>query len=73
MVEGCTISKEEEQLLNSESVQWELILPQKKLEANSKHDFKKEIVNKNSFTHVRLSIFPDGGVSRMRIWGRLKR
>lgn len=24
-------------------------------------------------THVRLSIFPDGGVSRMRLWGRVAR
>jgi allantoicase len=24
----------------------------------------------NPITHLRLSIFPDGGLSRLRVWGR---
>ncbi|ENO89926.1 allantoicase, partial [Thauera sp. 28] len=23
-------------------------------------------------THVRLNIFPDGGVSRLRLWGKVE-
>ena len=45
--------------------------PQSKLKADHEHYFEKEIVSKDSFTHVRLTIFPDGGVSRMRLWGTI--
>ena len=46
-------------------------LPQSKLSADHEHFFEEEIINKGPFTHVRLTIFPDGGVSRMRLWGRV--
>lgn len=73
LVEGYNLSGGDEQLLESGNINWELILPQAKLKADSKHVFKKELVNSNAFTHVRLSIFPDGGISRMRVWGRIKK
>jgi len=51
-------------------VKWTTILPQSKLSADHEHYFDREIVNNDPFTHVRLTILPDGGVSRMRLWGR---
>lgn len=71
MIEGCTIAKEEEDKLNTSSVKWTTILPQSKLSADHEHVFEKEITSKEPFTHVRLTIFPDGGVSRMRLWGKI--
>lgn len=73
MIEGCTISYKEESELEGNSIEWKTILPQSKLSADHEHEFEKEIVNKGPFTHVRLSIFPDGGISRMRIWGKIER
>ena len=70
-LEGCNISIEEENQLDSETINWTIILPRTKLSADHEHYFEKEIENKNPFTHVRLSIFPDGGVSRMRLWGKI--
>ena len=51
---------------------WQTIIERTKLYAHREHLFINEIVvnNKQSFTHVRLSIFPDGGVSRMRVFGK---
>lgn len=72
LLEGCTIPVEEESKLSEAEVQWTTILPQSKLSADHEHQFEEEIVNKGPFTHVRLSIFPDGGVSRMRLWGRIR-
>jgi allantoicase len=69
LIEGCSISMEEENKWND--VKWATILPQSKLQADHEHFFEKEIVSKDVFTHVRLSIFPDGGISRMRLWGRI--
>jgi allantoicase len=71
LIEGCTVSLEEENKLNSSEIKWITILPQSKLSADHEHYFEKEIINKEPFTHVRLSIFPDGGVSRMRLWGKI--
>ena len=48
---------------------WKEILPQTKLGPDACHVFEKEIANAGPFTHVRLNIFPDGGVSRLRLFG----
>jgi allantoicase len=72
LLEGCSITENEENMLDSAEIKWATILPQTKLQADCEHFFEKEIVNKGPFTHVRLSIFPDGGVSRMRVWGRVE-
>jgi allantoicase len=72
LVEGCVLYSDE-QIHASSEIKWTTIIPQTKLKADHKHFFDKEIKSKNAFTHVRLSIFPDGGVSRMRVWGRIKK
>ena len=36
------------------------------------HNFEGDLINKlGVVSHVRLNIFPDGGVSRFRIFGKL--
>ncbi len=55
------------------SQQWRVLLPRTALEPDAMRLFEDELedeVKGNSFTHVRLRIYPDGGVSRLRIWGR---
>jgi allantoicase len=49
--------------------EWKTILPETKLEASKRHFFRSEVQDRGPFTHVRLDVFPDGGVSRLRIWG----
>ena len=73
LLEGCNIPVEKEDQLGSDEIRWTTILPQAKLSADHEHLFESELVSKEPFTHVRLSIFPDGGVSRMRLWGKIKR
>ncbi len=68
LVEGCMIGGDDSNV-NFWEAKWTTILPQSKLEADHEHTF--ESVSKDVFTHVRLTIFPDGGVSRMRCWGRI--
>jgi allantoicase len=70
ILEGAVMSTEEEDKLNTDALKWATILPQSKLSADHEHYFEKEIASKGPFTHVRLTILPDGGVSRMRLWGR---
>ena len=71
LLEGCNISREQESALDSPDIQWTNILPQSKLSADYEHYFDSS--SKDIFTHVRLLIFPDGGISRMRCWGVIKK
>lgn len=46
------------------------ILPETKLSADTRHFYRSDLAERGPFTHVRLSIFPDGGVSRLRVYGK---
>ncbi|MCQ0990209.1 allantoicase [Jiella marina] len=48
---------------------WPLIVPETRLEADNVAEFATEPLGE-PVTHVRLDIFPDGGVSRLRLYGR---
>ena len=50
---------------------WKILLPQTKLKADNIHKFKN-LTNKNGVNYIKLEIYPDGGVSRLRVFGRLK-
>jgi len=52
-----------------ESAQWTEILPRTALEGNTKNAFA--IRADQRFTHVRLDIYPDGGVARLRVHGEV--
>ena len=74
-IEGCDIAYADENFIlpdpGDNKIKWEMILPQSKLSADHEHFFEDEIKNQGPFTHIRLNIFPDGGVSRLRLWGRV--
>ncbi|NHM07097.1 allantoicase [Flavobacterium sp. CYK-4] len=58
---------------NLENANWQILLPQQKLNADFIHEFGNEVQKGQVITHVRLNIFPDGGVSRLRIFGKIVR
>jgi len=49
---------------------WSELLPRTKLQAHTRHYFIDELVTDAPFTHLRMNVYPDGGVSRLRVWGR---
>ena len=69
-VEAC-ISNNDGDVIN-DKVQWQTILPIQKLSADNEHEYIKEIEHIPVVTHVRLNIFPDGGISRLRLFGKKK-
>jgi allantoicase len=54
---------------SSDGEHWTELLPRTKLAAHTRHFFIDELVSDAPFTHVRLNVYPDGGVSRLRVWG----
>ncbi|MCB1916917.1 MAG: allantoicase [Rhodocyclaceae bacterium] len=59
--------------LVTQSMFWPLLLPEQKLSMDAIHEFDKQIAPLGPVTHVRFNIVPDGGVSRLRLWGRVAR
>jgi allantoicase len=54
-----------------EAIEWRELLPMSKLQGHTRHSFADHLNDLGSVTHVRLNIFPDGGVSRLRVFGRI--
>ncbi|ABC27975.1 Allantoicase [Hahella chejuensis KCTC 2396] len=52
------------------ALEWRTVIAETKLHAHREHLFMDEIQDKaTAFTHLRLNIYPDGGVSRLRVLG----
>lgn len=56
--------------LVAESADWPELLPRQFLRADSEHLYERELARLGPLSHLRLNIYPDGGVSRLRAFGR---
>jgi allantoicase len=57
---------------NLDAMPWSTILAETKMSANKRHFFSGQQLDASGpFTHVRLNMFPDGGISRLRVYGKL--
>ncbi len=70
-IQGALVSGGTEQSLITQSMFWPTLLPEQKLEMDAIHNFKDQVQKIGPVSHVRLNIFPDGGVSRLRLYGRI--
>lgn len=52
-----------------DKARWEELLPQTPLDADAQHRW--DDIPARPATHVRLNIYPDGGVARLRLFGRV--
>tara|TARA_B100000959_G_scaffold130371_1_gene136804 strand:- start:3330 stop:4325 length:996 start_codon:yes stop_codon:yes gene_type:complete len=52
------------------SKKWNFLLNKVKLHAHKKHNFNNKQMKKNKINYIRINIFPDGGISRIRVFGR---
>ena len=51
---------------------WQTLLPESRLEMDKQHYFESELNALGPVSHVRMSIYPDGGVSRVRLFGHIQ-
>lgn len=68
-LEACSAVGLPAESLTDPSIPWQTILPRTKLQAHTRHVFADEILRMGPVSHVRFNIFPDGGVSRLRLYG----
>jgi allantoicase len=50
---------------------WKPVLARTKLQAHTRHFFD-EVMETGMASHIRFNIFPDGGVSRLRVYGTIE-
>jgi allantoicase len=72
-LEACSAPRDltDPQALNA--LPWKEILARTTLRADSLHVYEKELLDAVGVTHARFHIYPDGGVARLRIFGKLTR
>ena len=61
--------KNSKQIVSS-SVKWKYLLKDAKLSPNKVHIFKNILMKQNKINFIKINIFPDGGISRFRIYGK---
>jgi len=63
------LSKSSKQIVKS-SNKWKYLLKNTRLMPNKTHLFKNSLMKTEKVNHIRINIFPDGGISRFRIFGK---
>lgn len=69
-VKLCAIMLDDDSDLQSASENWPTLLPESKLQMDWQHRFTSELQDVGVVSHVRMNIFPDGGISRLRLNGK---
>jgi allantoicase len=72
-IQAARVDGGTDESLVTQSMFWPVLLPEQPLTMDAIHTFADEIVKLGPVTHVRLNIIPDGGVSRLRLWGKVAR
>ena len=55
----------------TQSMFWSFLIGEQKLSMDVIHTFSDELAALGKVSHVRFNIIPDGGVSRLRLWGKV--
>lgn len=69
-LQGARVEDGDTGSLVTESMFWPLLLPEQPLDADREQVFEDALERLGPVSHVRFNIHPDGGVSRLRLWGR---
>lgn len=87
LIEGIDISEELSKLSENKSLsteiiynlisklpqsRWSIIVPRTKMKSNNRFEYNVENNNEKTYTHIKLTIYPDGGISRVLIYGKLQ-
>jgi len=54
-----------------QSMFWQPLLPDQPLQMDHIHSYLSEILAHERISHVRINMIPDGGISRVRLWGQV--
>lgn len=68
-LEACDAAGASAEQLSGQEQKWTELLARTPLQAHTRHYFEDELRGVGDATHLRFNIYPDGGVSRLRVYG----
>jgi len=68
---ACLSDKVSNNNIVNDSKKWKLLLNKVKLKAHKKHNFQNHLMKNKNVNYIKINIFPDGGISRIRAFGRV--
>ncbi|MFZ6645734.1 allantoicase [Undibacterium sp. TJN25] len=71
MIQAAHVVGGTDSSLITQSMFWPVLLGEQKLQMDHQHYYAEQIAKLGPVTHIRFNMFPDGGVSRLRLWSRL--
>ena len=73
-IEGAVVEGNPDPAAIASGADWFELLPRSPLEGNAENRFSapESVADAGRVTHLRLNIFPDGGVARLRVHGRVE-
>lgn len=66
-VEACTLSGDKD----VKSANWVSVIDKVECGPSQKHFFVRDAITSDNYTHVRLRMYPDGGIARFRLYGQV--
>jgi len=69
-LQATYINKATPRNIVSKSIKWRHLLNKVKLSANKTHKFKNILMKNDKINYIKINIFPDGGISRIKITGK---
>ncbi|MGR2920165.1 allantoicase [Acinetobacter guillouiae] len=54
-----------------QSMFWPFLLNAQDMQMDHIHDYVADILNHEKISHIRVNMIPDGGISRIRLWGKI--
>ena len=54
-----------------QSMFWSFLLEQQPLSMDAIHEYLAEVLQHQKVNYIRVNMIPDGGISRIRLWGKI--
>ena len=54
-----------------QSMYWSFLLEAQEMQMDHIHHYVNEILLQDKISHIRINMIPDGGISRIRLWGKI--
>ncbi|MDN5924522.1 MAG: allantoicase, partial [Xanthomonadales bacterium] len=73
-IQAALVAESTDESLVTQAMFWPTLLAEQKTEMDKQHVYAEHSIEAlGPVSHVRINMFPDGGISRVRLWGRLSR
>ncbi|MGI9316002.1 MAG: allantoicase [bacterium] len=70
-IRGALLEDKNATELAAQSEKWGILLPESKMNPDHIHLFDNTIVQHGPISHIRMNIYPDGGISRLRLYSQV--